>query len=183
MVELHQVRVLHARQHVDLGPRPAIWTTHSLELHRLRKGEPYYLAAFLVGAYQETLGALHNLFGDTHAVHISLSADGAPQIDDVICGDTVSEVLSYVQINAKELSRQVAGSYRSLAPRGDGERVPKCVGVCISRLCASPSAVRVWAERVGPAAAAVCIGETTAAEARRCCSRCWTPRRHSCSRC
>ena len=79
----------------------------TLELHGLSKGEPYYLAAFLVGAYQETLGALHNLFGDTHAVHISLSPEGAPQIDDVICGDTVSEVLSYVQINAKELSRHM----------------------------------------------------------------------------
>ncbi|MBL4849923.1 MAG: biosynthetic arginine decarboxylase [Planctomycetes bacterium] len=78
-----------------------------LELHPVeRNGPRYYLAAFLVGAYQETLGALHNLFGDTHAVHISVGDDGA-QIDDVICGDTVSEVLSYVQINAKELSRSM----------------------------------------------------------------------------
>jgi len=78
-----------------------------LELHPVvRGGERYYLAAFLVGAYQETLGALHNLFGDTHAVHVSVGEDGA-QIDDVICGDTVSEVLSYVQINAKELSRSM----------------------------------------------------------------------------
>ncbi|MGE0709937.1 MAG: biosynthetic arginine decarboxylase [Planctomycetota bacterium] len=79
----------------------------TLELHPIKRGEPYYLAAFLVGAYQETLGALHNLFGDTHAVHISIGADGEPQIDDVLCGDTVSEVLSYVQINPKELSRAV----------------------------------------------------------------------------
>lgn len=78
-----------------------------LELHPVeRTGERYYLAAFLVGAYQETLGALHNLFGDTHAVHVSLGPEGA-QIDDVICGDTVSEVLSYVQIHAKELSRSM----------------------------------------------------------------------------
>jgi arginine decarboxylase len=77
----------------------------TLELHPVEDGQPYYLAAYLVGAYQETLGALHNLFGDTHAVHISMSEDGEAQIDDVISGDTISEVLSYVQINAKELSR------------------------------------------------------------------------------
>ena len=76
-----------------------------LDVHDLRKNERYFLAAFLVGAYQETLSTHHNLFGDTNAVHISLPEDGQPAIDQVIPGDTVSEVLSYVQINAKELSR------------------------------------------------------------------------------
>lgn len=75
----------------------------TLELHSLRDGERYYLAAFLVGAYQEILGDLHNLLGDTHAVHVSLDEDGEVSIDEVIPGDTVAEVLSYVQIDHRVL--------------------------------------------------------------------------------
>jgi arginine decarboxylase len=67
----------------------------SLELHPLDDG-PYYLGIFLCGAYQETLGDLHNLFGDTHAVHIVLDQDGQWSVDEYAEGDTVSEVLSYV---------------------------------------------------------------------------------------
>ena len=75
----------------------------TLELHSLRPGEPYYLAAFLVGAYQETLGDLHNLLADTHAVHVSVDADGEVSIDEVVEGDTVSEAMRYVQIDAADL--------------------------------------------------------------------------------
>lgn len=74
----------------------------SLELHAY-DGRPYYLGAFLLGAYQEILGDLHNLFGDTNAVHISLEDDGAINVDHVIKGDTVREVLAYVQYSADEL--------------------------------------------------------------------------------
>ncbi|GDX78965.1 biosynthetic arginine decarboxylase [Deltaproteobacteria bacterium] len=78
-----------------------------LELHPFREGEPYYLALFLVGAYQEILGDLHNLFGDTNAVHVSLDDGGGYSIDHVIEGDTVTEVLSYVQFSKADLVRRV----------------------------------------------------------------------------
>ncbi len=73
-----------------------------LELHPFN-GQPYYLGAFLLGAYQEILGDLHNLFGDTNAVHISIDDDGEVNLDAVVKGDTVREVLAYVQYNADEL--------------------------------------------------------------------------------
>jgi arginine decarboxylase len=73
-----------------------------LPLHPF-KGEPYYLGAFLVGAYQEILGDLHNLFGDTNAVHVSLNDRNEVVLDAVIRGDTVREVLDYVQFSAKDL--------------------------------------------------------------------------------
>ncbi len=72
--------------------------------------EPYYLAVFLVGAYQEILGDLHNLFGDTNTVHVSIGDDG-PRFDTVLWGDSVSEVLGYLQYDKLELAdrlRQVA---------------------------------------------------------------------------
>lgn len=75
---------------------------NTLELHPFN-GQPYYLGAFLLGAYQEILGDLHNLFGDTNAVHVSLDEDGHINVDDVIKGDTVREVLHYVQYSADEL--------------------------------------------------------------------------------
>jgi arginine decarboxylase len=75
---------------------------NTLELHPF-DGQPYYLGAFLLGAYQEILGDLHNLFGDTNAVHVSLDEDGAINVDTVIKGDTVREVLAYVQYSADEL--------------------------------------------------------------------------------
>ncbi|MCS6953251.1 MAG: biosynthetic arginine decarboxylase [Bryobacterales bacterium] len=74
----------------------------TLPLHPFN-GEPYYLGAFLVGAYQEILGDLHNLFGDTNAVHVSLGANGEVILETVIKGDTVREVLDYVQFNAEAL--------------------------------------------------------------------------------
>lgn len=80
--------------------------TASLPVHTLRPGEPYYLGVFLVGAYQEILGDMHNLFGDTNAVHISCYKDHY-EIDKVIDGETVAEVLDYVQYDAKHLVRNV----------------------------------------------------------------------------
>jgi arginine decarboxylase len=80
---------------------------NTLQLHPLREGEPYYLGAFLLGAYQEILGDLHNLFGDTNAVHVSIDEDGEYTIDDVIKGDTVREVLAYVQYNSEKLTEML----------------------------------------------------------------------------
>jgi arginine decarboxylase len=75
---------------------------NTLELHPFN-GQPYYLAAFLLGAYQEILGDLHNLFGDTNAVHVSIDESGEVFLDTVIKGDTVREVLAYVQYSPDEL--------------------------------------------------------------------------------
>ncbi len=80
--------------------------SHILPVHSLRRNEPYYLGVFLVGAYQEILGDMHNLFGDTTAVHISVK-DGKYNIDQVFDGETVAEVLDYVQYNPKKLVRQL----------------------------------------------------------------------------
>ena len=77
---------------------------HYLPVHGLKKNEPYYLAVFLVGAYQEILGDMHNLFGDTNAVHVAVTEKGYT-IEQVIDGETVAEVLDYVQYNPKKLVR------------------------------------------------------------------------------
>ena len=77
---------------------------HYLPVHSLKKTEPYYLAVFLVGAYQEILGDMHNLFGDTNAVHVSVNEKGY-NIEQIIDGETVAEVLDYVQYNPKKLVR------------------------------------------------------------------------------
>jgi arginine decarboxylase len=74
----------------------------SLELHPFHDGEPYIIGIFLTGAYQEILGDLHNLFGDTNAVHIRLKERGY-EITDLVHGDTVTEVLAYVQFRAADL--------------------------------------------------------------------------------
>ncbi|HEX2643969.1 MAG TPA: biosynthetic arginine decarboxylase [Thermoanaerobaculia bacterium] len=78
-----------------------------LELHPLAAGEPYYLGAFLVGAYQEILGDLHNLFGDTNTVHVSLDAEEGYRIDGVVNGDTVTDVLRYVRYDRDTLVARV----------------------------------------------------------------------------
>ena len=75
---------------------------HVLELHP-KNGADYYLGIFLVGAYQEILGDMHNLFGDTNTVHVSLGPDGDYDVKDVVAGDTVSEVLSYVDYSPSDL--------------------------------------------------------------------------------
>ena len=79
---------------------------NTLQLHEFT-GQPYYLGAFLLGAYQEILGDLHNLFGDTNAVHVSLDENNHLNIDEVIKGDTVREVLAYVQYKADELTDRI----------------------------------------------------------------------------
>jgi arginine decarboxylase len=78
-----------------------------LLLHNLNDGEEYYLGFFLVGAYQEILGDLHNLFGDTNAVHISFNKKTGYKIDSVIIGDTVSESLKYVQYSSREILKNI----------------------------------------------------------------------------
>jgi arginine decarboxylase len=75
----------------------------SLELHEFRDGEDYILGIFLTGAYQEILGDLHNLFGDTNAVHVRVNEHGVAEITDLVEGDTVTEVLNYVQFGASQL--------------------------------------------------------------------------------
>ena len=106
---------------------------------RSREGEPYILGIFLTGAYQEILGDLHNLFGDTNAVHVRLTEQGY-EITDLVHGDTVTEVLNYVQFhasrpagdlpaqgerNAKDLSRQEANTlHRGLRGGAGGVYVP-----------------------------------------------------------
>jgi arginine decarboxylase len=78
----------------------------TLPLHTFN-GEPYYLGVFLVGAYQEILGDLHNLFGDTHAVHVSLDEQGNVVLDEVVKGDTVREVLDYVEFDIGKLMKRL----------------------------------------------------------------------------
>ena len=80
--------------------------SNALPIHPLRSNESYYIGVFLVGAYQEILGDMHNLFGDTTAVHISVYADHY-EIDQIIDDETVAEVLDYVQYNPKKLVRNV----------------------------------------------------------------------------
>ena len=80
--------------------------TSYLPLHPLKVGEHYYVGVFLVGAYQEILGNMHNLFGDTNAVHISVNDEGYT-IDQVIDGETVADVLEYVQYDPKKLVRRL----------------------------------------------------------------------------
>lgn len=81
-------------------------SSYHLPVHSLKGKEPYYMGVFLVGAYQEILGDLHNLFGDTNAVHVSVDENGY-SIDQVIDGETVAEVLEYVQYNPKKMVRTV----------------------------------------------------------------------------
>ena len=78
--------------------------SHTLPVHSISSKETYYIGVFLVGAYQEILGDLHNLFGDTNAVHVSVDDKGY-SIDQVIDGETIAEVLEYVQYNPKKLVR------------------------------------------------------------------------------
>ncbi len=80
--------------------------SYHLPVHELNNKEPYYLGVFLVGAYQEILGDLHNLFGDTNAVHIKVKGDEYV-IDKIIEGETVADVLDYVQFNPKKMARTV----------------------------------------------------------------------------
>ncbi len=84
-----------------VGPRDV---KRTLELHEPIAGEDYYLGAFLVGAYQETLGDLHNLFGDTNVVHIKLHEEGGWWIEEIVKGDTANRVLEYMEYDVAELT-------------------------------------------------------------------------------
>ncbi|MDH4276124.1 MAG: arginine decarboxylase, partial [Gammaproteobacteria bacterium] len=76
---------------------------HSLPLHEYTPGQPYLLGIFLVGAYQEILGDMHNLFGDTHSVNLEFTADGGYRLTEPEQGDTIDGVLSYVHFRAEDL--------------------------------------------------------------------------------
>ena len=89
----------------------------TLPLHTFN-GEPYYLGVFLVGAYQEILGDLHNLFGDTHAVHVSLDENGNVRLESVIKGDTVREVLDYVEFDMDTLVKKLRDSVEAAVREG-----------------------------------------------------------------
>ena len=93
VLELHALKPA-AQQDASLSPHPEV--TH----------EPYYLGMFLNGAYQEVMGNLHNLFGDTNAVHIKLTPKGY-QIEHVVKGDTMTEVLGYVQYDSEDLIEKI----------------------------------------------------------------------------
>ena len=83
----------------------------TLPLHEIKNGDDYYLGVFLVGAYQETLGDLHNLFGDTNVVSIRINPEGDFEIVNEIQGDSVSDVLSYVEFDPKDMLTR----YREIA--------------------------------------------------------------------
>lgn len=91
--------------------------SYNLPVHRLNPKEPYYIGTFLVGAYQEILGDLHNLFGDTNAVHVTVN-DAGYTIDQVIDGESVADVLEYVQYNPKKLVRTVESWVSSSVKKG-----------------------------------------------------------------
>ena len=80
---------------------------HFLPLHELKRSEPYYLGVFLIGAYQEILGNMHNLFGDTTTVTVTTKRGGGYQITNVIDGETIADVLGYVQYDSKRLVRRL----------------------------------------------------------------------------
>lgn len=82
--------------------------SHHLPVHAVKPNESYYIGVFLVGAYQEILGDLHNLFGDTNVVHVSVNSK-THVIDQIIDGETVAEVLEYVEYNPKKLVRALEG--------------------------------------------------------------------------
>ena len=80
--------------------------TNTLSVHPVRDGEEYYLGVFLIGAYQETLGDLHNLFGDTNVVSVRLNSDGSFDFIKEMHGDTIAQVLEYVEFHPKEMQQR-----------------------------------------------------------------------------
>ena len=103
----------------------------TLPLHAF-DGSPYYLGVFLVGAYQEILGDLHNLLGDTHAVHVSLDANNAVVLDAVIKGDTVQEVLDYVEFDAEALMTKLRTDVEAAVRAGRARLRGSRAGCCAS---------------------------------------------------
>ena len=93
-------------------------TENTLRVHSLQPGENYPLCIFLTGAYQEILGGLHNLFGDTNTVHVSLKEDGSLNYEQIIEGEDVTDVLDYVQFSADELAGRIDGFLIGCVQRG-----------------------------------------------------------------
>ena len=93
-------------------------TENTLRVHSLQPGENYPLCIFLTGAYQEILGDLHNLFGDTNTVHVSLKEDGSLNYEQIIEGEDVADVLDYVQFSADELAGRIDGFLIGCVQRG-----------------------------------------------------------------
>ncbi len=93
-------------------------TENTLRVHSLQPGETYSLCIFLTGAYQEILGDLHNLFGDTNTVHVSLKEDGSLNYEQIIEGEDVTDVLDYVQFSADELAGRIDGFLIGCVQRG-----------------------------------------------------------------
>ena len=93
-------------------------TENTLRVHSLQPGENYPLCIFLTGAYQEILGDLHNLFGDTNTVHVSLKEDGSLNYEQIIEGEDVTDVLDYVQFSADELAGRIDGFLIGCVQRG-----------------------------------------------------------------
>ncbi|MBX2994264.1 MAG: biosynthetic arginine decarboxylase [Bdellovibrionaceae bacterium] len=92
-------------------------TKKTMQVHEIKKSEPYFLGVFLTGAYQEILGDLHNLFGDTDAVHVSVTASGYT-LDHYVPGDTVTEVLSYVQYRHHSMVESIRQAAEEAIQRG-----------------------------------------------------------------
>ncbi len=90
-----------------------------LMAHNLKEGHPYYFAVFLVGAYQEILGDLHNLFGDTNAVHVETSASGEASFSSFVEGDNIEEVLNYVAFQKEELVQKWDSSVKAALSAGN----------------------------------------------------------------
>ena len=90
----------------------------SIMLHNLKEREEYYLGVFLVGAYQETLGDLHNLFGDTNIVSISVNEDGSYRILREVEGDSVEDVLSYVEYDLRAIKTRLKNITEDSIARG-----------------------------------------------------------------
>ena len=84
-------------------------TKDVLEVHAIKDSEPYHMGFFLTGAYQEILGDMHNLFGDTNVVHVDLDERGRPRLSHILRGDRVKEVLSYVEYFEEDLLRSLRG--------------------------------------------------------------------------
>jgi arginine decarboxylase len=89
-----------------------------IDLHPYKPDQPYYLGIFLLGAYQECLGNLHNLFGDTNAVHVEVDEEGRPRISSIVEGDTMREVLGYVQYTGEDLLARVNDSIERAVHKG-----------------------------------------------------------------
>ena len=111
-------RYLTGRPSLSAGRNcQALAVRHVLELHA-PTGRPYYIGVFLVGAYQETLGELHNLFGDTDAVHVHVYEDGTYAVEQVVEGDSVEDVLAYVQYDRRMLTERVRRSVEEALRKG-----------------------------------------------------------------